>query len=37
MVEAADADVANEAAEELAAVVRARWGASPTPAQPSPQ
>jgi phosphoglucosamine mutase len=35
MVEAADADVANEAAEELAEVVRARWGASPTPAHRS--
>jgi phosphoglucosamine mutase len=34
MVEATDAAVANEAAEELAAVVRARWGTDRPAAQP---
>ncbi len=34
MVEAADPDVANEAAEHLAAVVRARWGTDRQAAQP---
>ena len=34
MVEATDADVANEAAEHLAAVVRVRWGTDRQAAQP---